>query len=123
MADISGNPTQAPIYALHRSEVTAPDTLPNTERGHGINMQNHSFGHVQVVPSGGANPNVAVLWWSEAAQAFVQEHTPITRAGVGADTPYEFDVESRGRIMFVAITGIAAGAVDVHVSGYNVERV
>ncbi len=123
MADISGNPQLAPTYALHRSVVTAADTLPETERAHGINMASHTNAHIQVVPTGGANPDVAVLWWSEAAGRFVQEHTPITRAGVGVDTPYEFDVDSRGRIMFVAITAIVAGSVDVHVSGYNVERV
>ena len=123
MADVSGNPKLAPEYALHRSERDAVDALPETVRPHGINMSSYTNAHIQVVPSGGANPDVAVLWWSEAAGEFVQEHTPITRAGVGVDTPYEFDVDSRGRIMFVAITAIVAGSVDVHVSGYNVERV
>lgn len=123
MADIKSSPKLAPEYALHRSEVVAVDTLPETVRSHGINMASHTFAHIQVVPSGGANPNVVILWWSEAAGRFIQEHTPITRAGVGVDIPYEFTVDSRGRIMFVAITAIAAGTVDVHVSGYNVERV
>ena len=123
MADVSGNPNLAPEYALHRSARTAADSLPETLRPHGINMSSYTNAHIQVVPSGGANPDVAVLWWSEAAGEFVQEHTPITRAGVGVDTPYEFDVDARGRIMFVAITAIVAGSVDVHVSGYNVERV
>ena len=123
MADISANPKLAPDYALHRSAVTSADSLPETERGHGINMASHTTAHIQVVPSGGADPSVEVLWWSEVAQEFVQEHISIERVGVGVDRPYEFDVDSRGRIMFVAITTIAAGAVDVHVSGYNVERV
>lgn len=123
MADIKGNPKLAPEYALHRSAVAAPDSLPEANRAHGINMASHTSAHIQVVPSGGANPSVAVLWWSEAAGKFVQEHVVIARAGVGADTPYEFTTESKGRIMFVAVTAIVAGAVDVHVSGYNVERV
>lgn len=123
MADIKGNPTLAPEYALHREAVTAADTPPETERGHGINMASYSHAHIQVVPSGGANPSVGVQWWSEVAGEFVQEHTPISRAGVGVDTAYEFTIESRGRIMFIPVTAIAAGAVSVHVAGYNVERV
>ncbi len=121
MADISGNPKQAPEYALHRSGVTAPDSLPEQNRAHGINMASHTVAHVQVVPTGGANPAVAVLWWSQAAGKFVQEHVPIAKAGVGVDTPYEFDVDTKGRIMYVAVTAIAGGSVDVHVSGYSVE--
>lgn len=123
MADISGNPKLAPNYALHRDAVTAADTLPETERSHGINMASHSHAHIQVVPSGGANPSVGVQWWSEVAGAFAQEQVPIVKAGVGADVPYEFTIESRGRIMFVPVTTIAAGAVSVYVAGYNVERV
>lgn len=123
MADIKGNPKLAPDYALHRSEVAAADTLPEAIRAHGINMASYSHAHIQVVPSGGANPSVGVQWWSEAAGEFVQEQAPIAKAGVGVDTPYEFTVECRGRIMLVPITAIAAGAVDVHVAGYNVERV
>ena len=123
MVDISGNPKQAPEYALHRSGVAAVDTLPEANRAHGINMAAHTVAHIQVVPSGGANPNVAILWWSEAASKFVQEQVSIAKTGVGVNIPYEFDVDARGRIMFVAVTAITAGVVDVHVSGYNDERV
>lgn len=123
MADISANPKLAPDYALHRDAVAAADTLPEGERAHGINMASNTHAHIQVVPSGGANPNVGVLWWSEAAGAFVQEQIPILKAGVDADTPYEFTVECRGRIMFVPVTLIAVGAVSIYVAGYNVERV
>ncbi len=117
------NPRLAPEYALHRQKVTAPDALPETKHTRGINMTSHTQAHIQVVPTGGANPTVAVLWWSTAAGKFVQEHVPISRAGVGADTPFEFTIESHGRIMFVAVTAIVAGETDVFVSGYNVERV
>jgi hypothetical protein len=78
---------------------------------------------VQVVPSGGANPSVAVFWWSEEAEKFVQEHVALAKAGVGVNAPYEFTVESRGRIMFVAVTAIAAGTVDVYVSGFDPHKV
>jgi hypothetical protein len=62
---------------------------------------------------------VAVYWWSEEAGLFIQEHTPITRSGVGADTSYEFTVDCRGRVMLVAITAIAAGECDVYVAGFE----
>lgn len=119
------NPKQAPEYACHRIVKETGDTLPETIKEHGINMAQHEIGLIQVVPAGGANPNVAVLWWSDEAGAFVQEHTPITKAGVGVNTPYEFHVTAYGRILFVAVTGgVAAGqSVRVMVSGTNVARV
>lgn len=127
MADeTKGNPTLAPDYALHRVVKDAADTLPETDRKRGINMASHRRAHVQVIPTGGANPNARVLWWSEAAGKFIDEHTPITKAGTGVDTPYEFTVECRGRIMFVALDGGTIGAGDVikvMVSGSGVERV
>lgn len=119
---MESGPQKAPDYALHRSEVTAPDVMANRERGHGINCANYSYAHIQVNPSGGANPDVAVYWWSQEAGVFVQEHTPITRSGVGADTGYEFTVDCRGRIMFVAVTAIAAGECDVRVSGFELQN-
>ena len=112
-------PKKAPEYALHRKAVVAADVIATTAAKTGINCSNYQHAHIQVVPSGGANPNVAVYWWSEEADVFIQEHTPIAKAGVGADTPYEFTVECRGRIMLVAITTIAAGAVSVYVSGFE----
>jgi hypothetical protein len=123
MVESTRSPTQSPGYSLHRKAITATDTLPVTNREIGINMKGYLRAHVQVVPSGGANPTVQVLWWSASASKFVQEHTPITRAGVGADTPYEFTVDCRGRMMLVAITTLAAGTVDVNVSGSEHEAV
>ncbi|MDX1390317.1 MAG: hypothetical protein R3344_14095 [Acidobacteriota bacterium] len=110
------SPREAPFYSAHRLGVDAVDSLPESAEARGINMADNRYANIQVVPTGGANPTVAVLWWSEAAGVFVQEHTPITRAGVGADTPFEFTVEAHGRTMFVAVTALAAGAVDILVS-------
>lgn len=112
-------PQKAPYYAHHRAAVTAPDVIANVTRPQGINCSNYQSAHIQVAPSGGANPDVAVYWWSDEAGVFIQEHTPIAKPGVGANTGYEFTVDCRGRVMFVAITAIAAGECDVYVSGFK----
>lgn len=116
------SPQRAPDYAIHREGVTTVDTIADYKRGDGINMANYQFAHVQVIPkpASGADPTATVYWWSEAAGEFIQEHTPLAKAGVGANVPYEFTVECRGRIMFVAITTMAAGEVNyVLVSGFE----
>jgi len=121
MSQKVNTPEKAPDYSIHREAVAAPDVIANVVRAHGINMSGYDEAHIQVVPSGGANPNVAVYWWSENAGVFVQEHTAIAKSGVGVNTPYEFTVKSKGRIMFVAVATIAAGVCDVLVSGFNRE--
>lgn len=123
MAETQGNPFQAPDYALHRSGVTVVDGASITNRKSGINMASDAQAHIQVVPSGGANPDVAVLWWSEVAGKFIAEHTAIAKVGIGANTSYEFTVDARGRIMFVSVTTLAAGSVEIAVSGFNAERI
>lgn len=113
------SPESAPYYALHRESVTAADVMANVVKKNGCNAYMYNYAHIQVVPADGANPDVAVWWWSEQANAFIQEHTPIAKAGVGANTPYEFSIEPRGRIFFVQVATIAAGNVDVLVSGFE----
>lgn len=119
MANATSSPQKAPDYVLHRNAITTADTLPETNSKKCMNMSSYEYAHIQVVPAAGVNPNVAVLWWSEAAGKFVQEHTAITKAGVGAGVGYEFTVEPCGRKMFVAITAVSGGAVSVYVSGFN----
>lgn len=112
------SPERAPLYALHRA-VAAADSLPETVESHGINMTDYKHAHVQVVPAGGDNPTIQVLWWSEEASKFIQEHTPFGLAGVGVNSPYEFTIECRGRIMFVAVTGgVGVGTTKVLVAGF-----
>lgn len=106
---------KSPSYSLHR-ETTAVDSAFDVY-DYGINTSHYEKANIQVVPSGGANPNVEVLWWSDEASKFIQEHTQIAKSGVGANTPFEFTVDCHSRIMFVSITAIAAGSVKVFVSG------
>jgi len=113
---------QAPKYQLYRDAVTAVDSLPMADQKQGINLAGYKQAHIQIIPSGGANPTVAVLWWSEDAGKFIQEQTPITKTGVGANTAYEFTVDARGRIMFVAFTTLASGSCKVAVAGFDLNN-
>lgn len=112
-------PAVAPNYTKHRTKVTAADSAALTDVKSCINMDGFADAHVQVIPSGGANPTVEVLWWSDAASKFIKEQVALTKAGIGADTPYEFTVSAKGRKMLVAVTTIAAGQCDVYVAGFN----
>ena len=119
----TGNSVQkAPDYALHREGCDAPDVVANLKRGDGINMSHYHTALVQVFPSALCNPNVAVYFWSEAADAFIEDHTGISYAGKGAGIAYEFSVDARGRIMVVVVTACAAGTVSVAVSGFEIEH-
>jgi hypothetical protein len=109
----------APIYTPYRVGIAAADTLATVPEALACNAAGYDSVHVQVAPSGGANPTVAVVWWSAALGKFVQEHTPISRAGVGADLGFEFTVQPKGRRFAVIVTTIAAGACAIHVAGFN----
>lgn len=113
---IQSSPKQAPNYVLHREAVAAADTVPHTERRHGMAMEGYEVGLVQIVPSGGANPNLEVLFWSEAAGAFIKQYPALAVSGIGANTPQEYAFNCYGRAIFVSVTAIAAGAVDVYVA-------
>ncbi len=122
MADVQSSPSLAPAYALHRDAIAAVDATAPTNAAYGCNAGMYRYAHVQVVPAGGANPTVGVWWWSEAAGKFIQEHTPLSFAGVGVNVPFEFTIEPRGRKFFVAVTTLAAGTASVYVSGFQHEQ-
>jgi len=118
MGTPSTSPQRAPLYTWHKS-VAAVETLPITDPLLGMNMTGYTHAHIQILPAGGANPTIQVLWWSEELAAFVREHTAISKTGVGANTAFEFTVECRDRIMLVAVTTLAAGTAKVLVAGHN----
>ncbi|PNX52105.1 MAG: hypothetical protein BV456_00740 [Thermoplasmata archaeon M8B2D] len=106
----------SPEYILHRSGITAADST-FTSYDHGVNTSYYKKANIQVVPSGGANPTVNVMWWCESASKFINEHVAIEKAGIGANTPFEFTVDCLRRTMFVAVSAISTGSVDILVSG------
>lgn len=120
-SQVSGDGTNSDEgWSLHREGVTAVDTLPLTgvaAKKRGMNMQGYDTALIEVMPSGTANPTVTVLYWSQRLERFVREHTNLVFTGVGADTPFQFSVECRGRVMFVAVTTLAAGSVNIGVAG------
>lgn len=128
MAD---TPTQSPIlapeYNLHRIVKDANDAGTIDDGRRGMNMQSYSHAHVQILPSGGANPDVKILFFSPELGEFIAPHPDqeIAFAGAGPDVPYDFSFEPRGRKFFVFVTsGVsAADVVKIFVAGFNVERV
>lgn len=122
MAETQGNPYAAPRYARHRSGVTAADAATITDRGVGCNCEGYSHVHIQVIPSSGANPTVEILWWSEAAGQFIEDHTLVSKGAKGANTPFELTVECQNRIMVVRFDVLAAGTCEVMVAGFNANQ-
>jgi hypothetical protein len=120
-ANTTQSPELAPEYALHREGVAVVDVIANVAKTQGMNMATYERAHIQVIPSGGADPTVRVHWWSEEAGRFVVDKDYIAVAGEGANTPYEFTVNCRGRRMFVAITVLAGGTANVRVSGFRTQ--
>lgn len=111
-------PNKSPLYVLYRSGVLTTDTLASVPKDAGINMSMFEYAHVQIIPTEDADPDVEVCWWSEAAGQFVKENPALAKTSLGVNTPYEFTVPCRGRIMFVAVTSMAEGGlVDVCVAG------
>ena len=113
---------RAPEYVLHRDVAAMDSADPYTVKAHGMNMTGYERAHIQVVPSEDVEADVEVQWWSDEAEAFIQEHAKITKASVGAGTPFEFTVDCRGRFMFVKVTDLTeveGAGVKVYVSGFD----
>lgn len=122
MAETKRSPEQAPAYALHRHKPSGEgvDSGDATEKKHGMNMSGNRFANIQVVPlAASGNPDVEILFWSEAASKFIRGHTQISKAGVGAGVAYEFEVDVQGRIIYAYITGTVTGGIEVYVGGYS----
>jgi len=109
------SPLLAPDYALHRYVAEAPDTPPEINKAHGVNMAGHRFANIQIVPSDGANPDIKVRFWSEEASRFIDKHTALAYAGKGVNVPWELDVDVYGRIIFVTVVGGVAAGQKVHI--------
>lgn len=125
LKQVARNPTQAPDYALHRVVKEAVEVGPFNIEAHGVNMANDAEALIQVIPTGGSNPTIDVLFWSPGANGgnggFINEHAAIQFAGVGVNVPYEARVQCRGRKMLVAVTaGVGVGhTARVYVAGFN----
>lgn len=119
------SPKRAPEYVLHRDILGANDSLPETNPDRGIVMQDYEDANIVVVPHANAAPAVSVLFWSEKAEQFVPEHTPIDFTAKADGVSWGATFKAKGRRMFVAVTAGMAGGEDckIYVSGYNPEQV
>lgn len=121
---IQSSPAVAPEFKLIKEVTEAAEVGPFTTKKHGVNMGSYNYALVDIKAEGNANPNVAVFFWSEASQAFVQDNPPLTKAGVGVNVGYQFEVACRGRIMFIQVTGgVGAGQkATISVAGYELDH-
>lgn len=112
MVQNSSTPGYSPNTNLHR-EVAVNDSAAVTDKALGVNFKGFEKGIIEVVPSGGANPVIDLLFWMEGAGSggeFVEEHTPIQFTAPGADTPYSSTFDAMGRIVFAkVVSGITVG--------------
>lgn len=118
---VQTSPQRAPEYSLYRDGIAAADVMSAVTKKHGLNSSMYENVHIQVIPAAGVDPSVEIWWWSDVADAFIKEHTPLAYAGAGAGIPYEFTVPSKGRILFVQVTA-TTGAVKIAASGFNQEQ-
>jgi len=120
--DLHCSPEYAPNYAPHR-HVTAADGASITDKKLGMNMADHEYALVQVVPSTSLDASIEFLFWCEGAGKFISLHTPLTFAGKGTGVAFEVDLPTaRGRVIFVKVTGTfgVGDFADVYVSGFPV---
>lgn len=119
MPRLHRSPATAPAYFKIRTVKDAADAASITNVAQGVNCGGFTKVHFQVIPSGGANPDVEVLAWSAGAGKFVSQLPTVTKTGPGANTSYEFTVDAIGRVLFVRVTGgiAASGVVDIYASG------
>ena len=110
MASVSDTPEYLKIRSVLATDATF------TNQCDGGNFTGFDLGAFQVIPSGGADPSIVLMSWSEAAGEYIAGNPSFTVAGAGADVPYEFTVQVAGRWMFPAVT-IAGGSVEIYAAG------
>ena len=114
---------RAPQMTLWKEGLAAAEALPLAQpQTAGINCGNYNKILVNVIPSGGANPTITALVWSDKANAFIQMVPAATFAGPGANTPFSFVFEAQGRIVYLAVTTLAAGAVAIEAALHDMNH-
>lgn len=112
--------TKSPQYQAFRLDVDAVDVSPVTNKRFGLACSGYDIAMFQIIPSGGADPTIEILSWCEAAGRFISVNPVATSVGLGADEPFEVTVSPYGRVLYVSVTALAAGSVDIYSSAYNV---
>lgn len=114
--------TRTPQMTPYREGIAATDTLPEAKQTAGVNCGGYRKLIVNVIPTGGANPTITMLVWSDKAAAFVATLPASTFAGPGADTPFSFVFDAEGRVCYPAVTTLSAGEVAMEVAGSDLDH-
>lgn len=113
--------TKSPAFVAYRSGIIAAESGPFSVEAHGINCANYKEVMFNVIPSGGANPNITMYVWSESADQFILLNPTVTFTGAGVNTPYSIVFDCRGRVVFPAVTTLAAGSVDIEAQAFGLD--
>jgi hypothetical protein len=118
---IQTSPSLAPDYVLYRENITQPDDMANITKDDGCNASMFEYVHVQVTTGIESTTNVEIWWWSDVANAFIRNASPIEVIGGYVGQVMEFTVETRGRIFFIQVTYLSPepASSDIMVSGFN----
>lgn len=107
--DMLGTPAAVPKFTLHREKADAIDADEDvpTSLSAGMNMHGYDEAVIQVVPKAGTaiSPNIEVLQWSESAGTFVSFVSAKTASAPAVLTPFVYQCEVFGAIIWVRIAG------------------
>jgi hypothetical protein len=111
-----GAPSSAPIFTLHRVVLDAIDADEDVPASSSAGMNMHGFDQaaIQVVPKEGAAnaPSIEVYQWSDTAASFVPFVTAKSATSPAAGTPYTYQCDVFGAIIWVRVKGtMTAGDV------------
>jgi hypothetical protein len=120
---MSQSVSDTPRYSIHRSGVTVIDPTPSDKETEASNFSGFDIACFQVIPSGGASPTVEVMEWSEIAGSFISANPKFIVTTLGVDTPYAFTVTAAGRKLWVMVTAIVGGSVDIYAAGRQTGRI
>lgn len=123
---IDSSPASAPVFTIHRQGIAAPDAADASpiKASSGMNMAGYEKAIIHVVPkTGSPTPDIEVLQWSESAGKFVSFATAKSASAPGADTPYAYECDVFGSVIWVRVTGtISSATVDVLIAGAEIDH-
>lgn len=116
---------RSPEFSLYKTvEDAAEGAGPYTEKKHGVATDNWLSTIVDIACSASANPAIDILFWSDAAGAFVVDDDVATITAKGAGVSYQKVVNSAGRRIFVLVGGTvpASESVEISLAGTELEH-
>lgn len=128
----NSSPAKSPDYQLYRHVIT-DDSGSFTIRSKGCNFDGYDVGIVNVVPrddqgiedvEGGDQVTITPMVWDEALGRFVLSPDLDAVTIVSAGVAESFEILARGRIVFLAVTGLTGNnSCSLYCSGYRLNQV